>query len=152
MPSSPARRPTEPEAGGKPSPASPAGHRRLDQPDRVLSGPGRPDVARRDLGVVRRFHAQREFLIAGFRVSGSEKPPAAFPCRRSQGQPYDESLQACPCGPLAWWAMARPMIMPARCAVTSTDGMTVDYYPFDHAFPGRLADHVINEGGSIGDG
>jgi GMP synthase (glutamine-hydrolysing) len=30
-------------------------------------------------------------------------------------------------------------------AVTSTDGMTADYYPFDHAFLGRVAARIINE-------
>ncbi|GEO82828.1 glutamine-hydrolyzing GMP synthase [Pararhodospirillum oryzae] len=30
-------------------------------------------------------------------------------------------------------------------AVTSTDGMTADYYPFDHAFLSRVANRLINE-------
>lgn len=30
-------------------------------------------------------------------------------------------------------------------AVTSTDGMTADYYPFEHAFLGRTATRIINE-------
>jgi GMP synthase (glutamine-hydrolysing) len=30
-------------------------------------------------------------------------------------------------------------------AVTSTDGMTADYYPFDHAFLGRVANRIVNE-------
>jgi GMP synthase (glutamine-hydrolysing) len=30
-------------------------------------------------------------------------------------------------------------------AVTSTDGMTADYFPFDHAFLGRVAGRIINE-------
>ncbi len=30
-------------------------------------------------------------------------------------------------------------------AVTSTDGMTADYYPFDHEFLGRTAGRIINE-------
>jgi GMP synthase (glutamine-hydrolysing) len=30
-------------------------------------------------------------------------------------------------------------------AVTSTDGMTADFYPFDHAFLGRAATRIINE-------
>ncbi len=30
-------------------------------------------------------------------------------------------------------------------AVTSTDGMTADYFPFDHAFLGRTATRIINE-------
>ncbi|MEL6323962.1 MAG: glutamine-hydrolyzing GMP synthase [Pseudomonadota bacterium] len=30
-------------------------------------------------------------------------------------------------------------------AVTSTDGMTADYFPFDHAFLGRVATRIINE-------
>jgi GMP synthase PP-ATPase subunit len=28
-------------------------------------------------------------------------------------------------------------------AVTSTDGMTADYYPFDHAFLGRVANRPL---------
>ena len=30
-------------------------------------------------------------------------------------------------------------------AVISTDGMTADYYPFDHEFLGRTANRIINE-------
>ncbi len=30
-------------------------------------------------------------------------------------------------------------------AVTSSDGMTADYYPFDAAFIGRVANRIINE-------
>jgi GMP synthase (glutamine-hydrolysing) len=30
-------------------------------------------------------------------------------------------------------------------AVTSTDGMTADYYPFDHDFLGRVTNRIINE-------
>jgi GMP synthase (glutamine-hydrolysing) len=30
-------------------------------------------------------------------------------------------------------------------AVTSTDGMTADYYPFEHEFLGRVATRIINE-------
>ena len=30
-------------------------------------------------------------------------------------------------------------------AVTSTDGMTADYFPFDHGFLGRVANRIINE-------
>src|SRR6201991_3405265 len=30
-------------------------------------------------------------------------------------------------------------------AVPSTDGMTADYFPFDHAFLGRVANRIINE-------
>ena len=30
-------------------------------------------------------------------------------------------------------------------AAPSTDGMTTDYYPFDHAFLGRVANRIINE-------
>ena len=29
--------------------------------------------------------------------------------------------------------------------ITSTDGMTADYSPFDHAFLGRVASRIINE-------
>ena len=30
-------------------------------------------------------------------------------------------------------------------AVTSTDGMTADYYPFDHEFLGHVASRIVNE-------
>lgn len=30
-------------------------------------------------------------------------------------------------------------------AVTSTDGMTADYYPFDHEFLGRVSSRIVNE-------
>ena len=33
----------------------------------------------------------------------------------------------------------------ALCAVTSTDGMTADYYPFDHEFLSRVSTRIINE-------
>ena len=29
-------------------------------------------------------------------------------------------------------------------AVTSTDGMTADYFPFDHDFLGRVARRIVN--------
>jgi len=32
-----------------------------------------------------------------------------------------------------------------RRAVTSTDGMTADFYPFDMAFLGRVATRIVNE-------
>ena len=31
------------------------------------------------------------------------------------------------------------------CAVTSTDGMTADFYPFDMKFLGNVATRIINE-------
>ena len=30
-------------------------------------------------------------------------------------------------------------------AVTSSDGMTADYYPFEHAFLARIATRIVNE-------
>ena len=30
-------------------------------------------------------------------------------------------------------------------AVTSTDGMTADYFPFDHEFLGRVSNRIVNE-------
>jgi GMP synthase (glutamine-hydrolysing) len=30
-------------------------------------------------------------------------------------------------------------------AVTSLDGMTADFFPFDHAFLGRVAGRIVNE-------
>ena len=30
-------------------------------------------------------------------------------------------------------------------AVTSTDGMTADYFPFDHDFLGHVSNRIINE-------
>jgi len=39
-----------------------------------------------------------------------------------------------------------PMTMSARSGpVTSTDGMTADFYPFPHEFLGRVATRIINE-------
>ena len=34
-------------------------------------------------------------------------------------------------------------------AVTSVDGMTADYYPYDHDFLGRVATRIINEGRGV---
>jgi GMP synthase (glutamine-hydrolysing) len=33
----------------------------------------------------------------------------------------------------------------ALCAVTSTEGMTADSHPFEHAFLSRVATRIINE-------
>jgi GMP synthase (glutamine-hydrolysing) len=30
-------------------------------------------------------------------------------------------------------------------AVSATDGMTAEYYPYDHEFLGRIASRIINE-------
>ena len=30
-------------------------------------------------------------------------------------------------------------------ALTSTDGMTADYFPFDHEFLGRVSSRIVNE-------
>jgi hypothetical protein len=38
-----------------------------------------------------------------------------------------------------------PEKVSTRSNVTSTDGMTADYYPFEHAFLGRVASRIINE-------
>jgi GMP synthase (glutamine-hydrolysing) len=35
-------------------------------------------------------------------------------------------------------------------AVTSTDGMTADSYPFDHAFLARVASRIVNEVRGLG--
>jgi GMP synthase PP-ATPase subunit len=35
--------------------------------------------------------------------------------------------------------------MSSVCAVTSTDGMTADFYPFDMKFLGETATRIINE-------
>ena len=37
--------------------------------------------------------------------------------------------------PATWWA----------CAVTSTDGLTADFYPFDMKFLGHVATRIVNE-------
>ena len=37
----------------------------------------------------------------------------------------------------------------ARRAVTSTDGMTADSYPFSHDFLGGVATRIINEVGGL---
>ena len=37
-----------------------------------------------------------------------------------------------------------PHVLALR-AVTSVDGMTADYYPFEHEFLGRVATRIINE-------
>src|SRR5690606_41579251 len=34
-------------------------------------------------------------------------------------------------------------------AVTSTDGMTADYYPFDHEFLGRVSTRIVNDARGI---
>jgi hypothetical protein len=33
---------------------------------------------------------------------------------------------------------------PYTAAVTPTDGMTADYYPFDHEFLGRVSTRIVN--------
>ena len=53
---------------------------------------------------------------------------------------------SCRCRRSASWATAAPTTSCcALRAVTSTDGMTADFYPFDMAFLGRAATRIINE-------
>ena len=42
-----------------------------------------------------------------------------------------------------------PDLAGAPRAVTSTDGMTADYYPFDRGFLGRVKARIINEARGI---
>ena len=52
----------------------------------------------------------------------------------------------CRCAPSASWATAAPTISSVRLrAVTSADGMTADFYPFDMDVLGRAATRIINE-------
>ena len=65
---------------------------------------------------------------------------------------YDDDLAglrraACRYAPSASWATAAPTIMSSALrAVTSTDGMTADFYPVRHEVPRpRVATRIINE-------
>ena len=50
------------------------------------------------------------------------------------------------CRLLESWTTHGRMIEYARCErVTSTDGMTADFYPFGMGFLGRAANRIINE-------
>jgi len=61
---------------------------------------------------------------------------------------YDEiwqGLRRCASGQRPWasWAMTAPMNMSVRSRVTSSDGMTADSYPFEHAFLARVATRIV---------
>jgi GMP synthase PP-ATPase subunit len=43
------------------------------------------------------------------------------------------------------WAAAEPMNMSWDCAVTSTDGMTADFYSFDMKVLGETATRIIKQ-------
>ncbi len=68
---------------------------------------------------------------------------AAPVCTMKSGRP---SRCSCPCAPSVSWATGRTYdeVIGLR-AVTSTDGMTADFYPFEMGFLGRVATRIINE-------
>ena len=98
-------------------------------------GPGHPHP--------RRDHAARSSTSCA-RPTRSISTRSARPASTTRsGRP---SPCCCRCGRSASWATARTYDdVCALRAVTSTDGMTADFFPFDMDFLGRAATRIINE-------
>ncbi len=95
----------------------------------------------------------------GIRIPGEVTKPAAD-ILRAADRIFLEEIRAAGLYDAIWQAFA--VLLPVRTvgvmgdsrsydqvcalrAVTATDGMTADVYPFDHAFLGRVASRIINE-------
>ena len=90
-----------------------------------------------------RDHAREARHPAPGRRRFSSTKSAAPASTTTSGRP---SRCCCRCAPSASWATSAPTIMSSGLrAVTSTDGMTADFYPFDMTFLGAVATRIINE-------
>ncbi|MEQ9812139.1 MAG: glutamine-hydrolyzing GMP synthase [Azospirillaceae bacterium] len=115
----------------------------------------------RELGLPEPFIARHPFPGPGLaiRVPGAIDPEKLDILRKADAI-YLEEIRAAGLYDAIWQAFA--VLLPVRTvgvmgdyrtydhvcalrAVTSTDGMTADYYPFDHGFLGRVATRIINE-------
>jgi len=114
-----------------------------------------------ELGLPAAFVGRHPFPGPGLaiRVPG-EVTPERLEILRKADRIYIEEIRAAGLYDEIWQAFA--VLLPVRTvgvmgdgrtydfvcalrAVTSTDGMTADYFPFDHGFLGRAATRIINE-------
>lgn len=115
----------------------------------------------RELGLPDRFIARHPFPGPGLaiRVPGAVSPDTLETLRKADTI-FLEEIRRAGLYDAIWQAFA--VLLPVRTvgvmgdsrsydqvcalrAVTSTDGMTADYYPFPHDFLGRTATRIINE-------
>ncbi|GAB4575561.1 MAG: glutamine-hydrolyzing GMP synthase [Rhodothalassiaceae bacterium] len=115
----------------------------------------------RELGLPERFIGRHPFPGPGLaiRIPGEVTRERADILRKADAI-YLEEIRAAGLYDAIWQAFA--VLLPVRTvgvmgdartydhvlalrAVTSTDGMTADSYPFDHAFLSRVATRIINE-------
>ena len=115
----------------------------------------------RELGLPASFVGRHPFPGPGLaiRMPGDITPEKLAILRRADTI-YLEEIRAAGLYDAIWQAFA--VLLPVRTvgvmgdersydyalalrAVTSTDGMTADYYPFEHSFLGRVANRIINE-------
>ena len=115
----------------------------------------------RELGLPESFVGRHPFPGPGLgiRIPGEVTPEAVTVLQKADAIYLDEIRKAGLYDEI-WQAFA--VLLPVRTvgvmgdertydhvlalrAVTSVDGMTADYYPFDHTFLGRTATRIINE-------
>ncbi len=115
----------------------------------------------RELGMPEEFIRRHPFPGPGLaiRIPG-EITPEKLEILRKADAVYLEEIRSAGLYDAIWQAFA--VLLPVRTvgvmgddrtydyvcalrAVTSTDGMTADYFPFDHRFLGRVSTRIINE-------
>ncbi|MDP6976841.1 MAG: GMP synthase (glutamine-hydrolyzing), partial [Acidimicrobiales bacterium] len=115
----------------------------------------------RELGLPERVLGRHPFPGPGLaiRIPGAITPDKLGILRHADAI-YIEEIRSAGLYDAIWQAFA--VLLPVRAvgvmgdartyefvcalrAVTSTDGMTADYYPFDHEFLGRVANRIVNE-------
>jgi GMP synthase (glutamine-hydrolysing) len=120
----------------------------------------------RELGMPEEFIKRHPFPGPGLaiRIPGEITPEKLDILRRADAV-YLEEIRRAGLYDAIWQAFA--VLLPVRTvgvmgdarsydyvcalrAVTSTDGMTADYYPFDHGFLSRVSTRIINEVRGIG--
>ena len=116
----------------------------------------------RELGLPEPFVGRHPFPGPGLavRMPGDDHAPTASPpCSRPTASSWTRSAppasttrsgrpspSCCRSRPSASWATPRTYEdVCALRAVTSVDGMTADFYPFEPAFLGRVATRIVNE-------
>jgi GMP synthase (glutamine-hydrolysing) len=116
----------------------------------------------RELGLPEEMVGRHPFPGPGLaiRIPGQELTRDKLEILRKADAIYLEEIRAAGLYDAIWQAFA--VLLPVRTvgvmgdsrsydyacalrAVTSTDGMTADFYPFDMAFLGRVANRIINE-------
>jgi len=116
----------------------------------------------RELGLPEKFVGRHPFPGPGLaiRIPGQPLTPEKCDILRKADAIYLEEIRNAGLYDAIWQAFA--VLLPVRTvgvmgdartydyvcalrAVTSTDGMTADYYHFDHEFLGRVTNRIINE-------